>query len=105
MKVRKELVAALGSLMLSGTMLLANPALADVAAQSAEKDAKPAKKLSRKELNKLNGLKCTRVRETGSRVSKKVCTTAAQREASARREREKVHALENRPVLDSPVGN
>lgn len=104
MKLRNGWKAAVCSLVVSSTLLLAGPVLADVAAQGADKDAKPAKKLSRKELNKLNGVKCKRVRETGSRVSKKVCTTAAQRAASARNERDKVHALENRAILDAPEG-
>ena len=36
-------------------------------------------------VNKKHGVKCRRVRETGSRTSKRVCTTAAQREAQSNR--------------------
>lgn len=97
--------AAICSLAFGATLLFGSVAVADVQVQGAEQPAKPAKKLSRKELNKLNGLECKRVRETGSRVSKKVCTTAAQRVSTVRREQDKVNALEDRAVLTAPSGS
>lgn len=106
--MNKFYFAAIGSLALSASLLLGSVAIADV--QGADQSTKPVqaltqKKLSRKELKKLNGVECKRVRETGSRISKKVCSTAAQRQASARREEDKVNALEDRAILDSPSGS
>lgn len=90
-------------------LLYAGATRADVQTQAenpSSEAVKPVKKkLSRKERNKLEGVECKRVKETGSRVSKKVCTTSAQRAASARREREKVNALEDRAVITIPGAN
>lgn len=101
-------VALCGTLLLSA-LLFASGTNADVETQNADQSVeavKPVKKkLSRKERNKLDGVECKRVRETGSRVSKKVCTTSAQRAALARRERDKVNALEDRAIITTPGAN
>lgn len=108
--MKQFLTAAACSLALCGTLLLsAGTTNADVQTRNAEQSAeavKPVKKkLSRKERNKLEGIECKRVRETGSRVAKKVCTNSAQRAALARRERDKVNALEDRAILTTPGAN
>ncbi len=112
--MKPKLTAATGSMALCISLalsaaLFSGGASAEAQTQAAEQSieaVKPVKKkLSRRERNKLDGVECKRVRETGSRVAKKVCTTSAQRAALARRERDKVNALEDRAIITTPGAN
>ena len=53
---------------------------------------------------KREGLECRRVKETGSRTSRKVCTTRAQRESRAQRARDDLERVQRNADL-SPTAN
>ncbi|MFK7914489.1 MAG: hypothetical protein AB8B93_11295 [Pseudomonadales bacterium] len=66
--------------------------------------AKAAKDPALERASKREGLECRRVKETGSRTSRKVCTTRAQRESRARRAQDDLERVQRNADL-SPAAN
>lgn len=91
---RRSPSAIVATISLAIALAFAMPAKADKAAKD------PALERAAKR----EGLECRRVKETGSRTSRKVCTTKAQRESRAQRARDDLERVQRNADL-SPTAN
>lgn len=91
---RRSPSALLATISLALTLPFAVPANAD----------KTVKDPALERAAKREGLECRRVKETGSRTSRKVCTTKAQRESRARRAQDDLERVQRNADL-SPTAN